>query len=148
MQDSGNSECALLKPAADGTSVAPSIYNIANRITGVDRAIIARYFEERRSLAGITDLSSRLRRRWVVGARLPANLLTAALPRQLEKTLSSLDAEYVRLLVGYEVLCVEAATLIIVDVMRHAGAPPRQSTAQWLVDATEQRPAAWASRVE
>lgn len=131
--EEGRTECALLR-ASDGT-VDTDRENGGNRITRVDRALISRHFQVRSSPASLAHSDRpRWRRRWIVGARLPATLRTVALPRPLESQLSPLDAGYERLLVGGDVLCVESETLRIVDVMHNAGVPPQEDTAHLLLD--------------
>ena len=148
IQDSSGSQCALLR-AVDRGGAKPNIYRIGTRITGIDRAIIARYFEESAALPGAPRpiKSLQLRRRWVVGARLPATVPTAALPRQLESRLSVLATGYERALVGCDVLCLEAETLQIADFMHNAGPAASPATAHLLVDGTGGRAHARSSGV-
>jgi hypothetical protein len=131
--EEGRTECALLR-APDGTGDKDRD-NGGNRITRVDRALISRYFDVRSSPASLAKSERpRWRRRWIVGATLPATLHTVALPRPLESKLSPLDAGHERLLVGSDVLCIESETLRISDVMHNAGVPPPQDTAHLLLD--------------
>ena len=131
--EEGRTECALLR-ARDGMADKDSEHG-GNRITRVDRALISRYFEVHSSPASFSKIERpRWRRRWIVGARLPATLRTIALPRPLESKLSRLDAGFERLLAGGDVLCIESETLRIADVMHNAGAPPPQDTAHLLLD--------------
>ncbi|MEO8440883.1 MAG: hypothetical protein ABI547_00195 [Betaproteobacteria bacterium] len=134
--ESRGSECALLRTEPENGADRQASNGYANRLTRADRAIIARYFDGRGSLASVTRPArpSKMRRRWMIGGRLPATLRTDALPRELASELSALDPAYERLLVSYDVLCIELANSRIVDVMHNAGALTTQNTAQLLVD--------------
>jgi hypothetical protein len=134
--ESRGRECALLRATPESAANGQDPDRSANRITRGDRAIITRYFDGRWSLASVTRSaqSSKLRRRWMIGGKLPATLRTDALPRELECELSPLEPGYERLLVGGDVLCIEHESSRIVDVMHNAGAPATQDTAQLLVD--------------
>ena len=152
IQDPTGSECALLRAAPESGAAKPDIFRIGARITGIDRAIIARYFEAGGPLSGLTRpvKSPQLRRRWVVGGRLPATAPTAALPRQLETKLSTLATGHGRVLVGCDVLCIEAETLRIVDFMHNvhnAGPGANAETAHLLVDCAGSRASADSSRM-
>ncbi len=129
-------ECALLRSELDNGADRQGSNGSANRLTRADRATIARYFDGSWSLANVTRPArpSKMRRRWMIGGRLPATLRTDALPRELAGKLSALDPGYERLLVGCDVLCIELANSRIVDIMHNAGAPATQDTAQLLVD--------------
>ena len=71
--EEGRTECALLR-ARDGMADKGS-ENGGNRITRVDRALISRYFEVHSSPASFAKIERpRWRRRWIVGAKLPATL--------------------------------------------------------------------------
>jgi hypothetical protein len=151
-RETSGAECVLLRAETENAAATQSIYGGCNRITCVDRAVISRYFEDRRMCASVpaSELSSRSRRRWIIGGRLPAALHAVTLhevrlPRQLESKLSTLDAGYERLLTGGDILCIEIASLRIVDVMRNAGAAETQDTAQLLVDCGVNRTATYAS---
>jgi hypothetical protein len=134
--ESRGSECALLRTEPESGEDWQDSNGSANRLTRADRVIIARYFDGRWSLANVTRPArpSKLRRRWMIGGRLPATLRTDALPRELASELSALDPGYERLLVGCDVLCIELANSRIVDIMHDAGAPAIEDTAQLLVD--------------
>lgn len=134
--ESRGGECALLKAEPDGGADRQDSNGYANRLTRADRAIIARYFDGRWSLATVTRPArpGKMRRRWMIGGRLPATLRTDALPRELASELSALSPGFERLLVGCDVLCIELATSRIVDVMHNAGAAATQHTAQLLID--------------
>ena len=149
IQHSSGSECALLRAARDSGAAQPDIYASGNRITGIDRAIISHYFSGRWSLASVTrpEKSAKLRRRWVVGGRLPATAPTASLPHQLENMLSVLSPGYARRLVGCDVLCIEVETMRIADFMHNAGPAGNHDTAHLLVACASGRPSAGASRL-
>jgi hypothetical protein len=139
--ETGGSECALLR--AESAANRRDLDASANRITGVDRAIISRYFEDRWSPASVTRSARppKMRRRWMIGGKLPATVRTDALPRQLESKLSRLDPGFERLLTGCDVLCIELANSRIVDVMHNAGAPATQDMPQLLIDDSADRAA-------
>jgi len=147
IQETSGTECVLLRVAPANAAATPSIYGGGNRITCVDRAVISRYFEGRCARAGVAgpEMSWRSSRRWIVGGRLPASLYEVTLPPQLECKLSTLDAGYQRLLAGGDVLCIEIASLRIVDVMHNACAAETPDTAQLLVDCGVNRTATYAS---
>jgi len=130
-----SSDCALLRSTCGSATDSAATEAGANRITGVDRAAISRYFEGRWSLANVTRQArpGKLRRRWMIGGKLPASVHTDGLPRELEEKLSPLDAGFERLLVGCDVLCVEVTKCRIVDIMHNAGAATAQDTAQLLI---------------
>lgn len=134
--ESRGSECALLRAEPEGGADRHDSNGSANRLTCADRAVIARYFDGRWSLASVTRPArpSKTRRRWMIGGRLPATMRTDALPRELASELSALNPGYERLLVGCDVLCIELANSRIVDVVHNAGALATQDTAQLLVD--------------
>jgi hypothetical protein len=137
--ESRGGECALLRTEPESGADPLDTNGSANRLTRADHAIIARYFDGRWSFANVMRPArpSKLRRRWMIGGRLPATLRTDALPRELASELSALDPGYERLLVGCDVLCIELANSRIVDIMHNAGAPAIQDTAQLLVDGGE-----------
>ncbi len=149
IQHSSGSECALLRAAPDSGATKVHIYATGNRITGVDRAIISDYFVGRWPLASVTrpEKSARLRRRWVVGARLPATAPTASLPRHLENMLSVLSLGYTRLLVDCDVLCIEVETMRVADFVHNAGPAGNHDTAHLLVACVKGQPSAGASRL-
>ena len=130
-----SSNCALLRSTSGSATDAATAETGANRITSADRAAISRYFEGRWSLANVTRQArpTKLRRRWMIGGKLPASVHTDGLPRELEEKLSPLDAGFQRLLVGCDVLCVDVTNCRIVDVMHNAGAASTQDTAQLLI---------------
>jgi len=130
-------QCALLRPTTgQAARVAPAASETGNRLTAADRETIARYFEGRWPRPKVARLHgrSRPRKRWMIGGKLPAGVRSAGLPRELEQELTPLDAGYVRLMVGAEILCVEEATSKIMDVMRNGGQPAVQLTPQLLLD--------------
>jgi hypothetical protein len=134
--ESRGGECALLRGEPEGGADRHDSNGYANRLTRADRAIIARYFDGRWSFANVTRPArpAKMRRRWMIGGRLPATLRTDALPRELASELSALDPGYERLLVGCDVLCIELVNSRIVDIMHNAGAPATHDTAQLLVN--------------
>jgi len=133
------SECALLR-AAPGETVEAAVNPHGNRLTRADRTAISCYFEARWRRSQLLQSSRPLRRRWIVGGRLPANVPTSALPAELAAELTPLDAGYDRMLVGADVLSVELETLKIVDVMRDVGSQPARDTAQLLLDYPANQP--------
>src|SRR4051812_2629359 len=133
-------ECALLR-AGPVETVETAVNPNGNRLTRSDRAAISRYFEARWRRSQVTQSTAQtLRRRWIVGGRLPANVPTSALPSELTAELTPLDAGYDRLLVRTDVICVELDTLKIIDVMRDAGSQPARDTAQLLLDYPANQP--------
>ena len=134
--------CALLRPTSEQAITAPARSESSNRLTAADRATIARYFEGRWPRPKVARLHgrSRPRKRWMVGGRLPAGLRSSPLPRELEQQLTALEAGYVRLMVGPEILCVEESSLKITDIMRNGGAKPVQVTPQLLIDCPVNQP--------
>ena len=141
--ESRSGECALLRTGPESGADRQDSNGSANRLTRADRAIITSYFDRRWSLASVARPArpSKMRRRWMIGGRLPATLRTDALPRALACELSALDPGYERLLVGGDVLCVELASSRIVDIMHNAGVPATRDTAQLLVDGGADRAA-------
>ena len=133
--ETSRSNCALLRSTSGSPGNGGEAEVTANRITSADRAAISNYFEGRWSLANVTRQAqpSKLRRRWMVGGKLPASVHTDGLPRELENKLSPLDTGFERLLVGCDVLCVDVTNCRIVDVMHNAGAAASQHTAQLLI---------------
>jgi hypothetical protein len=129
-------ECALLRATPESGAERQDPDRSANRLTRGDRAIITRYFDGAGSVASVTRFaqSSKLRRRWMIGGKLPATLRTDALPRELECQLSTLQPGFKRLLVGGAILCIEHESSRIVDIMHNAGAAATPDTAQLLVD--------------
>ncbi|HEV7821088.1 MAG TPA: hypothetical protein VGO84_07895 [Burkholderiales bacterium] len=142
--DTSSNNCALLRSASSSSASGGEADATANRITNADRSAISQYFEGRWSLANVTRQASpsKLRRRWMIGGKLPASVHTDGLPRELENQLSTLETGFERLLVGCDVLCVDVGNCRIVDVMHNAGAAASQHTAQLLIQpADSARPA-------
>jgi hypothetical protein len=133
----GRTECVLLQPASEragGQDAAQPGGTGDNQLTRADRAVISQYFEGRWRRTTLAPQSGRrTRRRWIIGGKLPANVPTSALPVGLTEKLSPLDEGYERLLAGNDVLCVEIATMKIVDVMRDAGSEATSDTAHLLL---------------
>ena len=75
-----------------------------------------------------------VRNRWMVGARLPAHALTNPLPIKLEERLTALEPGYQRLIVGFEILCIEIESSRIVDVMRNSAQIDTAETAHLLLE--------------
>ena len=141
--DTSRSDCALLRSTSGSSASGGEAGGTANRITSADRASIAKHFEGSWSLANVTREArpAKLRRRWMIGGRLPASIHTDGLPRELENKLSPLETGFERLLVGCDVLCVDVTNCRIVDVMHNAGAATSQDTAQLLQPAASAGPA-------
>ena len=133
--ETSRSNCALLRSTSGNSASGGEADATANRITSADRTAISNYFEGRWSLANVTLQASpsKLRRRWMIGGKLPASVHTDGLPRELENKLSQLETGFERLLVGCDVLCVDVTNSRIVDVMHNAGAAANQHTAQLLI---------------
>ena len=149
MSTQENIECALLRASSESAADERNFDASTNRITSVDRAVIAQYFDGRRSLASVAQSARqpKLRRRRMIGGKLPATLRTDALPCQLESRLSRLQPGYARLHVGCDVLCVELASSRIADVMHNAGPPETQDTVQLLTDGGVNRAATSPGRL-
>jgi hypothetical protein len=101
------------------------VYEIALRITQVDRAIIRSYLHERcLALAAVGTRDRPQRSIWqrplMPGGILSSKVRAQSLPAELECRLSAVPADYERVLVDHNVLLVKTATRKIVSVMRNA----------------------------
>ena len=136
-------ECALLRPAQPYTDARTDARETVDRLTPQDRAAIARYYDSRWPRVKTARLHGRMRtrKRWTIGGHLPAGLRTMPLPRELEQMLTPLEPGYQRLLAGSEIVCIETATSIIVDVMR-GGQRQHDDTPQLLRESPQSRPQA------
>lgn len=96
-------------------------YELAVRITCLDRAIIRQHFAEHRAGQG-EEPTRATYGSWLHYARLPSRLQTKRLPCKLELKLSALTAGYQRVLVDGDVLLIETGTRRFVDAMHNASA--------------------------
>jgi len=115
--------CALVQPIQPKlqlvTHVPAGRYEIAPRITQIDRAIIRGALHQQAS----STLKPGLRVQRMAGQRLPRGVCVSPLPAKLERKLSALPTDFERVLVDCDVLLMQSATREIVDVMRNACAP-------------------------
>ncbi len=81
-----------------------------------DRQVISNYFL--RNSGYLADLPPGLRRQLVTRGHLPPGIARKVLPAGLSRQLSALPAGYDRMIVGPDVLLVQIATGIIVDIIR------------------------------
>jgi hypothetical protein len=100
-------------------------YEIALRITQVDRAIIRGYLHERclaLAALGVQDRPQRSiwQRPLMPGGILSSKVRVQSLPAELECRLSTVPDDYERVLVDHNVLLVKTATRKIISVMRNA----------------------------
>ncbi|MHB8729642.1 MAG: hypothetical protein ACYC9K_11510 [Sulfuricaulis sp.] len=77
-----------------------------------DRAQIQNYY---RSTASASESSSATRP--VRGARLPADVKAAPLPRSLERSLSPLPFDYIRVRTGQDIVLMNRKTRVVLDVI-------------------------------
>lgn len=95
-------------------SLAPAIASILFP-TG-DRQVISNYFL--RNGGYLADLPPGIRKQLVTRGRLPPGIAKKVLPAGLVGQLSPLPAGYDRMIVGPDVLLVQIATGLIVDIIR------------------------------
>ncbi|PWR22721.1 hypothetical protein [Zavarzinia aquatilis] len=95
-------------------SLAPAIASILFP-TG-DRQVISNYFL--RNNGYLADLPPGIRKQLVTRGRLPPGIAKKVLPAGLSGQLSPLPAGYDRMIVGPDVLLVQIATGLIVDIIR------------------------------
>ncbi|MFZ2869287.1 hypothetical protein [Zavarzinia sp.] len=95
-------------------SLAPAIASVLFP-TG-DRQVISNYFL--RNSGYLADLPPGIRKQLVTRGRLPPGIAKKILPAGLSGQLSPLPAGYDRMIVGPDVLLVQIATGIIVDIIR------------------------------
>ncbi len=84
--------------------------------TSADRQLIANYFL--RHGGYLDDLPPGIRKQLVTRGRLPPGIAKKVLPAGLAGDLSPLPRGYDRLIIGPDVLLVEIATGLIVDIIR------------------------------
>ncbi len=128
-------ECVLLGAAPNA---AGAFREKQNRwFTAHDRTAISNYFDAEQPIATVAHgeaMLPQVRNRWMVGARLPAYALTNPLPLKLEERLTALEPGYQRLIVGFEILCIEIESSRIVDVMRNSAQIDTAETAHLLLE--------------
>lgn len=118
-------------------AIRSDVYRTVPCITHIDCVIIRGYFHHhdsgpQTSLAEIKGSLLRLQMEWARNDQLPSEVRRSFLPGELERKLSALPAGYERVLVSDDVLLIEAATGLIVDVLRDIHAtfsPPAQTSA-------------------
>lgn len=96
-----------------GSAAEEAVYSL---FSGADRQIIANYFL--RHGGYLDDLPPGIRKQLVTRGRLPPGIAKKALPPGLAGSLSPLPRGYDRLIIGPDVLLVEIATGLIVDIIR------------------------------
>lgn len=96
------------------------VYDIAARITHIDRAIIRNYFEDH--VAAFPAERRANPRQPTLPMWLPSRVQQHALPYELERKLSQLPEGYERVLVGRDVLLIESDSRTVVDILHQTGA--------------------------
>lgn len=96
------------------------VYEIAARITHIDRAIIRNYFQDH--FASLPLERRENPRQPSLPMWLPSHVKQNPLPSALECKLSQLPDGYERVLVGRDVLLVESDTRTVVDILHQTGA--------------------------
>ncbi|WP_373065721.1 hypothetical protein [Zavarzinia sp.] len=94
----------------------PSVPSVTILFPSSDRQLISNYYL--RNSGSVADLPPGLRRQLVTRGHLPPGLAKKALPPGLASQLSPVPAGYERLIAGPDVLLVEIATGLIVDILR------------------------------
>ncbi len=97
------------------------LYEIAARITHIDRAIIRSHFQDNVSILPVERRETH--RQPTLPMWLPSAVHQTPLPRELERKLSLLPQEYARVLVGRDVLLIESATGTVIDILHQVRAP-------------------------
>lgn len=100
-------------PSLEDT-VAPAIASLL--FPSADRQVISNYFL--RNSGYLASLPPGIRKQLVTRGRLPPGIAKKALPPGLAGQLSPLPSGFDRMIVGPDVLLVEIATGIIVDIIR------------------------------
>ncbi len=94
----------------------PSVPSVTILFPSSDRQLISNYYL--RNSGSVADLPPGLRRQLVTRGHLPPGLAKKALPPGLSSQLSPVPAGYERMIAGPDVLLVEIATGLIVDILR------------------------------
>lgn len=113
------------RPAFAGppSAAARAQSKIVLHFTERDRDLIREYFTQPASglppgLAKRKSLPPGLQKQLREKGRLPPGLQKRLLPGELERRLSALPAGYERVIVGNDVLLIETATRIVLDILR------------------------------
>jgi hypothetical protein len=101
-----------------GDVAAGALLGATLAFTSRDRSVISQYFQQ--YPMGAKPLPPGIARKVARGGSLPPGIAKRYLPQGLLGQLSPLDPRYGRMVVGSDVLMVELATGVILDILRGA----------------------------